>query len=131
MSSPTLLGNKANWLSAWFSLFTSFGTLLCCALPSLLVALGMGATLVGMLGQFPQLIWLSEHKSWLFGASLLMLTVTFFVRRWAANQPCPIEAREACERTKKISGVIFWGAVGINIFGVFFTYVLPRILYES
>lgn len=129
MPSPTLPGSRANWLSAWLSLFTSFGTLICCALPSLLVALGMGATLVGMLGQFPQLIWLSEQKGWLFGASLVMLTVTFFVRRWAANRPCPIDAREACERTKKISGVIYWGAVGINLFGVFFTYVLPPLLY--
>lgn len=129
MSSPTLPGSKASWLSAWLSLFTSFGTLICCALPSLLVALGMGATLVGMLGQFPQLIWLSDHKAWLFGASLVMLTVTFFVRRWTANLPCPIDAREACERTKKISGVIFWGAVVINLFGVFFTFVLPTLLY--
>lgn len=129
MPSSTLNGSRASWLSAWLSLFTSFGTLICCALPSLFVALGMGATLVGMLGQFPQLIWLSEHKGWLFGASLFMLAITFFVRRWTANLPCPIEAREACERTKNISGVIFWLAVGVNVFGVFFTFVLPSLVY--
>jgi hypothetical protein len=129
MTLPTFSGNKASWLSAWLSLFSSFGTLICCALPSLFVALGMGATLVGLLGQFPQLIWLSERKEWLFGASLVMLAVTFFIRRWAANLPCPLEAREAGERTKKISGVIYWGAVGINLFGVFFTFVLPKLIY--
>lgn len=129
MSLPLSSGNKANWLSAWLSLFASFGTLICCAIPSLLVALGMGATLVGMIGHFPQLVWLSEHKAYLFGASLVMLTVTFFVRRWAAKLPCPIEAREACERTKKWSGLVYWGAVAINLFGVFFTFVLPKWLY--
>lgn len=129
MKSSTSSANSANWLAAWASLFGSFGTLICCALPSLLVALGMGASLVSLLGTFPQLIWLSEQKAWLFGGSLVMLTVTFFVRRWAANRPCPIEARESCERTKKWSGVVYWGAVVINLFGVFFTYVLPRFLY--
>ncbi|MBY0517062.1 MAG: hypothetical protein K2P81_09150 [Bacteriovoracaceae bacterium] len=129
MPSQKLKENKVSWLSAWLSLFTSFGTLICCAIPSLLVALGMGATLVGLIGQFPQLVWLSEHKAWLFGSSLIMLTVTFFIRRWSANQPCPIEAREACERTKKWSGIVYWGAVGINLFGVIFTFVLPKFLY--
>lgn len=131
MPSPILSASRPNWLSAWLSLFTSFGTLLCCAIPSLLVTLGMGATLVSFLGKFPQLIWLSEHKAWLFGTSLVMLTVTFFVRRWSANRPCPIEAREACERTKKWSGVVFWIAVMINLFGVFFTFVLPQWLYGN
>lgn len=129
MPSQKLKENKVSWLSAWLSLFTSFGTLICCAIPSLLVVLGMGATLVGLIGQFPQLVWLSEHKAWLFGSSLIMLTVTFFIRRWSANQPCPIEAREACERTKKWSGIVYWGAVGINLFGVIFTFVLPKFLY--
>jgi hypothetical protein len=129
MKSSISNANKANWFSAWLSLFGSLGTLLCCALPSLFVALGMGATLVSFLGAFPQLIWLSEQKVWLFGGSLIMLLVTFFVRWWSAQQPCPIDARESCERTKIWSGVIFWGAVGINLFGIFFTYVLPKLIY--
>ena len=33
----------------YLSLFTSFRTLLCCTLPSLLVLLGMGATVAGSL----------------------------------------------------------------------------------
>jgi hypothetical protein len=38
------------------SLFTSVSTLLCCALPSLLVAVGMGAVVAGMVSDFPALI---------------------------------------------------------------------------
>ncbi len=120
-----LASHAANWLS----LFSSFGTLLCCALPALLVMLGMGATLVGLLGEFPQLIWLSEHKAILFGLSLGLLTITFFVRRWSEQQPCPLEAREACQRTKRWSGAVYWCAVMINGVGVFTTFVLPRLLY--
>jgi len=131
MPSNPSSAHSAHWLSAWLSLFTSLGTLLCCALPSLFVVLGMGATLVGLLGEFPQLIWLSERKAWLFGISAVMLVVTFFIRRWAANLPCPIEARESCEKTKRLSGVIYWGAVGINIFGIVFTFVLPKFLYDT
>ena len=48
-------------------LFTSLGTLLCCALPALLVTLSMGATLVGLVSYIPFLITLSEHKLWVFG----------------------------------------------------------------
>ncbi len=129
MPLPISNANSSNWLTAWLSLFTSFGTLVCCAIPSLLVALGMGATLVGVLGSFPQLIWLSEQKIWLFATSLIMLVGTFFVRRWAADRPCPIEARESCERTKRWSGRIFWTAVIINFFGIVFTFILPKFLY--
>ena len=35
-------------LTSYLSLFTATGTLLCCALPSLLVTLGLGATLAGL-----------------------------------------------------------------------------------
>ena len=38
------------------SLFTSFSTLICCALPALLVSIGAGATLAGIISNFPQLI---------------------------------------------------------------------------
>lgn len=121
--------NRYRLLGDWLSLFGSFSTLICCAIPSLLVALGMGATLVGLVGKFPQLVWLSEHKVWLFGTSLTLLAITFFVRRWADEQPCPIEAREACQRTKKWSAIIYWSAVVINLIGVFTTFILPKILY--
>ena len=36
-----------------FTLFTTTGTLLCCALPIIFVTLGMGATVVAMTSAFP------------------------------------------------------------------------------
>ena len=44
------------------SLFTSVSTLLCCALPSLLVALGMGAVVAGLASDLPWLITMSKYK---------------------------------------------------------------------
>jgi hypothetical protein len=126
MPSPA---SSAHKLTAWLSLFGGLSTLLCCALPSLLVVLGLGATLAGWVGRFPQLVWLSEHKDWLFGTALMLLTTTFFVRRWAATLPCPLEARESCEATRRWSGVVYWCAVAITHFGVIFSYVLPHFLY--
>ncbi|MGQ2966894.1 MAG: hypothetical protein ACT6QL_13855, partial [Methylophilus sp.] len=49
------------------SLFTSGSTLICCALPATLVAIGSVATLTSLISQFPQLIWISEHKPLVFG----------------------------------------------------------------
>lgn len=42
--------------SALLSIATSSSTLICCALPALLVAIGAGATLAGLVTAVPQLI---------------------------------------------------------------------------
>ena len=60
--------DRSNLLS-YLSLFTSFGTLLCCALPSLLVLLGLGATVASFLAAVPSLVTLSRHKDWVFAIS--------------------------------------------------------------
>ena len=44
------------------SLFTSIGTLLCCALPALLVTLGMGAALAGFISVAPWITVISKYK---------------------------------------------------------------------
>ena len=41
---------------SYLSLFTSVGTLLCCALPSLLVLFGLGATVASVLSEAPWLV---------------------------------------------------------------------------
>ena len=41
---------------SYLSLFTSLSTLLCCALPSLFVLLGLGATVASLLSQAPWLV---------------------------------------------------------------------------
>ena len=47
---------------SYFSLFSSLSTLLCCALPSLLVLFGLGASVASTLSFLPWLVALSRHK---------------------------------------------------------------------
>lgn len=113
---------------SWVGLFGSMGTLLCCAIPSTLVLLGFGATLASFLGNFPQLIWLSENKEYVFGFSFLMLSVSYAGQKYAQSQVCPIDKREDCESTKSWAKPIFWISFGINLIGAFYAFILPRIL---
>lgn len=113
---------------SWVGLFGSMGTLLCCAIPSTLVLLGFGATLASFLGNFPQLIWLSENKEYVFGFSFLMLAISYVGQRYAQSQVCPIDKKEDCESTKSWAKPIFWISFGINLIGAFYAFILPRIL---
>ena len=47
--------------SSYAALFTSTGTLLCCALPSALAALAGGAAVASFVSAFPWLVGLSQH----------------------------------------------------------------------
>ena len=57
----------------YLSLFTSLSTLLCCALPSLLVLAGLGAAVASTLSAAPWLVSLSRNKQWVFAVSGLMI----------------------------------------------------------
>ena len=114
--------------ASWFGLFGSFGTLLCCAIPSTLVLLGFGATLASFLGNFPQLIWLTENKEYVFGFSFLMLGISFAAQKYSQSQVCPIDKKEDCEKTKDWSKPLFWFSLGINVIGSFYAFILPKIL---
>ena len=115
-------------VASWLGLFTSLGTLICCAIPSTLVILGLGATMASFLSEFPQLIWLSENKGWVFGLSFFMLGVSYAAQRYAATQTCPIDKKEDCEQTKSWSKPLFYVTLAINVVGALYAFVLPRLL---
>jgi fluoride ion exporter CrcB/FEX len=58
------------------TILSSFSTLLCCALPALLVSLGAGAALASVVTAVPQLVWLSEHEIQLFAFAGFMLALS-------------------------------------------------------
>jgi len=82
---------------AWLALFTTAGTLVCCALPIALVTLGLGSAVAALTSSLPFLITLSQHKAWVFAISGLLLAAGW----WAThrNRQCPTDPalREACE----------------------------------
>ena len=53
----------------WLALFTTTGTLVCCALPITLVSLGLGASLASLVSAAPFLVTLSLYKNWVFSIS--------------------------------------------------------------
>lgn len=111
------------------SLFSSFSTLICCALPALLVVLGLGATLAGIVSSFPALIWLSEHKVLTFSISGFLLScsgISIYMSRYVAC-PADKEKAEACSKMKKVGKYIFLFSLILYCTGFFFAFIAPKI----
>ena len=115
-----------NLIFSYFSLFASFGTLFCCALPSLLVVLGFGASLAGLIGIFPQIVWLSENKLIVFGFSGLLILLGFVSNFLNRKAPCPVDPIQAkfCKVARKWSIGILVLAGFLWLLGAFFAFVL-------
>lgn len=113
------------------SLFTSVGTLLCCALPALLVTLGAGAALAGLVSTAPWLVALSKHKAILFGVAGVMLVVAGISRHVARNAPCPVEpeAARACMRLRRTGAWLYRLSVAVYAVGFFFAFVAVEVFY--
>lgn len=109
------------------SLFTSGSTLICCALPATLVAIGSVATLTSLISHFPQLIWISEHKPEVFGLAGAMLLLAGWMQWRARLLPCPVDAQLAalCMQTRRQSLWIYWVSVVIFLIGSFFAFLAP------
>ena len=114
----------------WFSIFTSASTLLCCALPALLVALGAGAALASLVGVFPQIVWVSENSTLVFVGAGMMLAVAGYLQYRARFLPCPVDAAlaAACSRQRRVSNAIYFVSLAIYVVGVSFAVLGPYLL---
>jgi hypothetical protein len=112
-------------LGLFLSLFTSTSTLVCCALPALFVALGAGATLAGVLTQFPPLIWLSKHKAWVFAVAGMLLVISWWAHRVNQLVVCDPKKVEACTTTRTWSKPLLYISGFIYLLGAFFAFFLP------
>ena len=113
--------------SAWLSLLTSSGTLVCCALPALLVSLGAGAALAGLVATVPSLVVLSEYKEFVFGFCAFMLAISGYMQWRNRYAPCPIDPAlaAACTKTRRVSAWVYGVSVAIFVTGGFFAFILP------
>jgi hypothetical protein len=127
MSADGLAESRTGAWASVASLFASSGTLLCCALPALLVALGAGAALSSLVSAVPQLVWLSEHKLALFAAAGLMLAGAGWLQWRNRFAPCPADPalRDACLRTRKASAWLYGASVLVYAVGAWFAFVQP------
>ena len=123
-----------NPLPGYFSLFASLGTLLCCALPSLLVLLGLGATVASVLSALPWLVALSRHKALVFSAAgILIVANAYYLVRvapvLASRQPRCAPGEEArCAAARRLSRSLLFVSAGIYLVGFLTAYVLGPLL---
>ncbi len=119
-----------NIFASYLSLFTSMGTLLCCALPSFLVLLGAGAVFSSLISTVPQLIWISKYKIWVFSIAGAMLVITGILQYGAKGITCPLEKNKAiaCGKSRKISIFIYWLSLVFYVLGFFAAFILPYII---
>jgi len=116
------------------SLFTSFGTLICCALPALLVLFGLGATVASLLSAAPWLVSLSRQKESVFAGSgaLIALNAVYLYavapRLRLANAQCPPGEPSACATVDRTSRTLLWWSGAIYSVGFFTAFLLGPIL---
>jgi hypothetical protein len=108
-------------------LFASSATLLCCALPILLVSLGFGAVAAALYGEYlPWLQWFGLHKYTTFGVSAVILALA----GWAIYRPgriCPIDPdlAQQCNAAHRWNIRFYWSAIVVWSIGAFAAFILP------
>lgn len=121
-------------LLAYLGLFSSVGTLLCCALPSLLVLLGFGATVGSLLSALPWLVAISQHKGWIFAVSAFLIAANFYYvyrvapRILVERGSCPADDPDACARATRLSRALLWSSTILMAVGASVAYILPIVL---
>src|SRR5713101_6322660 len=122
MMQPTLLSAPARVRGgalSYLSLFTSIGTLLCCALPSLLVLFGLGATVASVLSEAPWLVTISHHKHWVFAVAGLLITGNFVYiyaiapKLQVRSGACDPNDPAACQTASGFSRIVLWCSAGL------------------
>jgi hypothetical protein len=112
------------------ALLGSLGTLLCCALPAMLVSVGAGAVMASVVSAIPQLVWISEHKILLFAFAGVMLFVSGISTNVNRRTPCPTDPAKAksCMRVRRLSAGIFLVSLVVYAIGFFFAFVAWKIV---
>jgi mercuric ion transport protein len=119
---------------SFLSLFTSLGTLLCCALPSLLVLFGLGATVATVLSEVPWLVSLSHHKHWVFIVAGLLIAGNFVYvyvvapKLQTRSGACDPNDPAACQTASRFSRIVLWCSAGVYMVGCFTAYILGPLL---
>ena len=107
---------------SWLTLFASGGTLICCALPIILVTFGLGATVAAITTSFPILVAIAQHKTWMFAGSGALLLSGWLMYR--AGRACPADPKlgRLCDHTQVWNRRIFGSSVilwGVGLFAAY------------
>lgn len=121
---------RVNNTLTFVSLLGSLSTLLCCALPALLVTLGLGAVMAGLVSTLPWLTVLSEYKIYTFSVAIILLTIASFAALRGRHAPCPTDPAQAklCSQLRRINVVVLAISWTFVIIGLTVAFVLPRFI---
>jgi len=105
-------------------------TLICCALPALLVTIGAGSVMASLATNVPGLIWVSANKLSVFIFAGIMLSIGGFMQYRARLASCPLEEgkAQACSTSRKVSIYIYFISLTLYLIGGFMAFVAPYIL---
>ena len=106
----------------------SLGTLICCALPAVLISLGAGAAVASVVTNVPQLGLLSEHKTLLFTLAGIMLLISGVTTYLNGRAPCPVDpvGAKLCKRVRRFAVAVFISSVALYLIGFYFAFIAAR-----
>jgi len=106
------------------TLLLSAGTLVCCALPLLLVSLGLGASVAALTSAAPWLVGLSAHKAWVFTVSgLAIVGAAFLLYRPGRTCPTDPHLTALCARADRWNRSALAAAAAIWVIGFAVAYL--------
>lgn len=116
-----------NW--GWLVLFATSTTLVCCALPIILVTVGLGAVSAALFSNLPFLVTLAKFKLWFFAGSGLLLALSGWLL-YRPGRACPIDPvlAKQCEKAHKWNMRVFWAGTAIWAIGFAAAYLSLPIL---
>ena len=120
------LSHSVDRPGTWLALFASMGTLICCALPIVLVSFGLGAVVASVTFRLPFLVTLSDYPVLMFGGSFVLLALAAWIAFIRPLQ-CPADPVLArrCRQAREWNQRIWWLSAGLWVLGFFTRFVIP------
>ena len=100
------------------------GTIVCCAIPITLVALGAGSVVASMVSTFPWLVTLTEHKALIFVLSALLLAANYWALFRSGGAAC--EPGGVCHPSHPVGKWMrraFWSSTAVYTVGFAATFL--------
>lgn len=107
-------------------------TLVCCALPALLVLLGAGSVLATALSWWPGLTVFSEQKTVVFGLAGAALVIAGLALWRSTRLPCPLNAQAAqrCRKRRRQAQALYALSCSLFALGSLAAFVLPLLSWR-
>ena len=112
----------------FFALLSSSSTLLCCALPAILVSMGAGAVFANIISVFPALTVISRFKVEVTIMTFIILVAVGVLHSKTAKMPCPTDPSlgRACLKSRKRSRIVYYLSCIVFATASIFTFIVPE-----